>query len=996
MTDHSGTPPPATSPDPTNPLLKSFADYEIERELGRGGMGVVYLARQIELNRLVALKMLTGHYGQDELKRFLEEAETAAGLNHTNIAHIYEVGEHDGTPFFSMEYVEAGSLADQLRKELPSPRDAARLLMNVARALHSAHQNGVVHRDMKPANILLDSNGTPKVADFGIAKRLKDDAKLTRTGDVIGTPTYMAPEQAKGNSRHVGPAADVYSLGVILYEMLTGRPPFLPEDSEIAVTVRVLTEDPVSPAWHRPGIPRDLETICMKCLEKEPRNRYKSAEAVAEDLRRFLDDESILAKPPSTIGNSIKWVRRHPWKFVGALTALWAVLMGLAGLTWWELYRRPQLEYATNVVWVNGGLEPVVKLSQDNASRLAAYLRLTRRGRLGRITKVETLNARGRPAVLRRILSDEMIPIYIEGLTGAQPYTEARPETTTVEFLYDDHGNALEATGRDRNGRTWWRIIYDPRFSGRRAQARFVNLRGFDATSRDGASHMEFERDDKGRDMKVNFFNGFGKPAANGEGVYGYKIERDDAGRIVHLVNLGADDQPAANRAGLTAVAISWGKEARAEPRDAKDQPAVWNGTAVVVSEYDAAGNLSRISKLAPDGKPVQSPTSDWCVQEMKRNERGEMTQRTYFKAEAGGVLKQIGQTNISYDEFGHPSDIQFVSATSWRTAMRHDARGNVIEETVLDSNGKPMTNDQGYATVRYVYTFGPQGVRKEQTYFNTAGEKTYSKGGYHRLIDEWDTTGNLRRQTQDEHDPSLYKYYRLVSMPEIDIQGRLRHRIIRYENAQGELAKDAGLPFTMSEEFFDENERVTTEWQIGHDPNNSGGPVWRIDTEWHSNGKMKRWVRQVCDENRQPLPFISTGTGARYEEQYNTSEQVERVYETGFDENHFGFSSREARLSNGTLQSVSHTRGDGTVLKSVRVIITYVAPPPEQPKSAELKAGDQLVASNGKPVTSFYGWKYGGDFRGGWIEVLREGRRIRISGFAPGKLGIAVEERAP
>ena len=307
------TAPPANS---RKPPLTAFGGYEIEAELGRGGMGVVYLARQTRLNRLVALKMLTGHYGADELERFRAEAETAAGLHHTNIAHIYEVGEHEGAPFYSLEYVAGGTLADRLRKGMLNPREAAQLLIQVARALHFAHQNGVIHRDMKPANVLLDTDGVPKVADFGIAKRLKQDTNLTVSGAVIGTPTYMAPEQAKGSSRHAGPTADIYSLGAILYEMLAGRPPFLPEESETAITVRILTEDPVSPAWHRPDIPRDLEVIALKCLEKEPRDRYQSAAALAEDLRRFLDDETIIARPPTTAVRTIKWMRRHPWKFV--------------------------------------------------------------------------------------------------------------------------------------------------------------------------------------------------------------------------------------------------------------------------------------------------------------------------------------------------------------------------------------------------------------------------------------------------------------------------------------------------------------------------------------------------------------------------------------------------------------------------------------------------------------------------------------------------------
>src|SRR5207253_7939701 len=223
--------------------------------------------------------------------------------------------------------------------------------------------------DMKPANVLLDPDGVPKIADFGIAKRLKDDFKLTRSGAVIGTPTYMAPEQAKGTSRHVGPAADVYSLGAILYEMLAGRPPFLPEDSETAITVRVLTEDPVSPAWHRPEIPRDLEVICMKCLQKEPRARYASAAAFAEDLRRFLDDESILAKPPSTVGRSIKWVRRHPWKVVASGMLVLLAIAGVLRFRHWVLYDRLRTEYAATVRMKHGVMEPDVRLTADEATR---------------------------------------------------------------------------------------------------------------------------------------------------------------------------------------------------------------------------------------------------------------------------------------------------------------------------------------------------------------------------------------------------------------------------------------------------------------------------------------------------------------------------------------------------------------------------------------------------------------------------------------------------
>lgn len=281
--------------------MRVVGGYEIEGELGRGGMGVVFRAWQRKLKRLVALKMLTGYYGPPELKRFFAEAETAAALHHNNIVHIYDVGEHEGAPFFAMEFVEGGSLADRLRGGQMTPREAAQFLIPVARALDFAHKHNVVHRDMKPGNILIDPEGVPKVTDFGIAKRLAAESALTLSGAVIGTPVYMAPEQARGTSRDVGAAADIYSLGAILYEMLAGRPPFLPDESETSIIVRVAIENPVSPAWHRPGIPRDLETICLKCLAKEPRDRYPTAGAVADDLQKFVEDQPILTKRVSRI-----------------------------------------------------------------------------------------------------------------------------------------------------------------------------------------------------------------------------------------------------------------------------------------------------------------------------------------------------------------------------------------------------------------------------------------------------------------------------------------------------------------------------------------------------------------------------------------------------------------------------------------------------------------------------------------------------------------------
>jgi WD40 repeat protein len=305
--------------------------YEILDELGRGGMGVVYRARQLSLNRVVALKMLKDDAlaGPADLARFRAEAEAVARLQHPNVVQIFEVGEADGRLFFALEYCPGGSLDKRLGGTPLEPRPAARLAETLARALNAVHQAGVVHRDLKPANVLLAADGTPKVTDFGLAKRLADASGPTATGAVLGTPSYMAPEQAGGKAA-VGPAADVYALGAILYECLTGRPPFKAA-TPLDTILQVVADDPVPPRQLQPRTPRDLETVCLKCLRKEPPRRYASAAALADDLGRFLGGRPVAARPVGAAEYARRWVARNP-VVAGLLFAVLASLSaGLAG-----------------------------------------------------------------------------------------------------------------------------------------------------------------------------------------------------------------------------------------------------------------------------------------------------------------------------------------------------------------------------------------------------------------------------------------------------------------------------------------------------------------------------------------------------------------------------------------------------------------------------------------------------------------------------------------
>jgi tRNA A-37 threonylcarbamoyl transferase component Bud32 len=314
---------------PQGMTLGAWEHYELLEEIGRGGMGVVYKARDRKLNRTVALKLiLAGQLASpDDVRRFRTEAEAAGGLDHPNIVPIYEVGEHEGQHYFSMKLVEGGSLAEKLKGTPLPPRDAASLVESLAQAMHSVHRQGVIHRDLKPANVLLTSDGAPAITDFGLARKL-DDVGQTATGAILGTPSYMAPEQAAGKSKQLGPACDVYALGAILYECLTGRPPFKAA-TPLDTILQVMNDEPVPPSQLQSKTPRDVETICLKCLQKEPVRRYESAEALADDLQRFVEGRPIVARPVGRMERAAKWVRRNP--VIAGMSAV--VVLALLGGT---------------------------------------------------------------------------------------------------------------------------------------------------------------------------------------------------------------------------------------------------------------------------------------------------------------------------------------------------------------------------------------------------------------------------------------------------------------------------------------------------------------------------------------------------------------------------------------------------------------------------------------------------------------------------------------
>lgn len=455
---------------------RSMGDYEILEELGRGGMGVVYKARQHSLNRIVALKMIlaANHAGTDERARFRREAESAAQLQHPHIVQIYEIGEQDGRPFFSLEYIEGGNLTTRLAGQPQVPKEAAALVESLAHAMQYAHDRGVIHRDLKPANILLQSVATgqnsvsgktqiplasdeglltagytPKITDFGLAKRLDAGHAATQTGSILGTPSYMAPEQAQGESTAVGPAVDVYALGAILYELLTGRPPF--RGATILETLeQVRSQDPVPPRQLQPRLPRDLETICLKCLQNDRRRRYVHANELADDLRRFQDGKPIRARPVTSLERLWKWTRRRP--AVAALLMLILVSGIAAAASGWvytaKLHEAHEQEKRQAILTeqAHGRAESQRQLAEENLTKAMQSLE--------HIGKTVFERGRGGPELEEfktKILTDMTIHFQTFLGTADHPNPEIRRWTGRA---YKGLGMSYSLLGRHKDAET--------------------------------------------------------------------------------------------------------------------------------------------------------------------------------------------------------------------------------------------------------------------------------------------------------------------------------------------------------------------------------------------------------------------------------------------------------------------------------------------------------------------------------------------------------------
>jgi TolB-like protein/predicted Ser/Thr protein kinase len=428
--------------------LTDFGDYELLKEIGRGGQGVVYRARQKSLNRTVALKVIgLGHWAtKAHLKRFRREAEAAASLEHPGIVPIHEVGEHDGSCYFSMKFVEGGQLDEVVKREPMPIRRAVELMAKVARTVHYAHEHGILHRDIKPGNILLDGKGEPHLTDFGLARLVETESTVTRTLEVLGTPSYMAPEQAVGNNSQLTVATDVYGLGAVFYQLLTGHPPFAGGTTYETIKLLLDTE-PRQPRLWNSKLDRDLSTICLKCLEKDPKRRYASALALAEDLERWLKHEPIHARRTGIFIRSRKWVRRNP---TSALLA--ASLVALAAAAGWIIWKS---EFIRHPVTTGIAVLPFENLSGEKEHAFFAdgvqddiLIKLAKIADLKVISRTSVMQYRGKQDV-RQIGNALRVSHVLEGTvrrSGGKVHVNAQLVDTRT-----DAGIWAEEYDRDLN-----------------------------------------------------------------------------------------------------------------------------------------------------------------------------------------------------------------------------------------------------------------------------------------------------------------------------------------------------------------------------------------------------------------------------------------------------------------------------------------------------------------------------------------------------------------
>jgi tRNA A-37 threonylcarbamoyl transferase component Bud32 len=727
--------------------LPQIPGYEVLEVLGKGGMGIVYKARQLHPRRTVALKMVrAGQYASDDaIQRFRTEIEAAAQLQHQNIVHLYELGTADDLPFFTMELVEGGTLDRAAAKRSFSLHEAAAMVETLARAVHYAHERGIIHRDLKPGNVLLTPDGHPKITDFGLAKLAtpSSDSPATQAGDQMGTPDYMAPEQAAGDSMHAGPAADIYSLGVILYELITGRRPFTGE----SVVRQILEEDPPSPAWLKPGMDRDLETICLKCLRKDPAQRYETALDLADDLRRYLEGRPIRGRRPSLLERVKTELTYRPRRALGAVAAIAAACAVLAGLAYADFYVLEHAAYYGQFTkrWgVPVGLAPVPAAA---VSRRQTTFRFVRRGRYGPVIRLEVVDCAGKPTPQHEVL------LWIDGIREA---LAEKTRESIYEFRYTPDGLLSEELGYvSGRSQPLWILQYhyqqgndeDPR---RVVLAKFLDPRGAAVSDSGGAGALEFHRNAEGFDELIRFVDHRANPQQTAAsrlpmsfgGVYAAKLTFDERGLPRRMAFRDAEGNPMPNSIGVFQIALEYDPSGLPSEYCYLDAGGKPTHSALRLHsghlQYDADGNLSAEEYRDVDGNPALA-TMFGSLLPVSRIEFEYQSGRTVWaRGRLGGDVVFAVQ-HQQWEDGGRVeiATLHDVAGVRTCTVSRYDPEGKCVEVENFGPQGKELQN-----RLKYAYANG--GQRTEEIAYDRDGDRVL-----HRTTWKYDPqTGRLLEES--------------------------------------------------------------------------------------------------------------------------------------------------------------------------------------------------------------------------------------------------------